>query len=812
MGIIALIAGHAKADQWRLHPTYSNYLQRIIDTPQYTYLLSGNQPYYSFATDLSYISNSLFRYDKGERETKWLNIGDMLSSPVVVTAEYNFEKNYLMVGYSDGNIDLIYDNGKVVNIPGLKLAEGYTKKINSITFAPYANQAYVATDFGYLGIDDEKGEIFTTRVLDRQVQAAVAFDSKVFVGTSDGLYHTSPRPGSDLVKIEGTDNVSMLTQLRHRLYMRGGEGEDGYISFITAGDSTMKVEPFFLTYVMGTERVKDGLLVDTPRDVYMLDWNSLSTHYRKPDMAFWKITSGCNGQYFWVNFGLNGVLEFEAQPDNNVWPHTGTVISANAANCYNSGSMAYSDRYGMLVRNHGIDYNFTSIEPPVPDYISGLNGTDWTPYSIAAVSPGLKELTLGNPNGLAIDPNDPDVAYCGSVMSGILKLNLANPPASLRFSRYNDAEADSLRFVGIVEPNSKTSRYTSFGAPAFDSYGNLWVLYNNLDKDKMELWHWTPEARLATVSKETYRPMKRWELDNTASSHVSIVLPLKASANRNIIALAIHNNNVLRVIDHQGTLDNRSDDRAYTFTSIIYDQDGKQLEHNRFRTMVEDPATGNVWVGYDRGVFWFNPREVAASGDTRVNRVKVPRNDGTNYADYLLGDVEMNHIAIDGYGRKWFATNGGGITCTSASGTEIIKTYTTENSMLPDNIVYFMAYNPSNNSMMVSTASGLAELYLSAASVEGVEDGKAVAYPNPVRPDFYGYVTIEGLEDGAVVKITDSAGNLIKELDRAVQGSTHWDVTNHNMKRVRSGVYYVLASGGPDNSGYAAVAKILVVN
>ena len=171
----------------------------------------------------------------------------------------------------------------------------------------------------------------------------------------------------------------------------------------------------------------------------------------------------------------------------------------------------------------------------------------------------------------------------------------------------------------------------------------------------------------------------------------------------------------------------------------------------------------------------------------------------------------MNCIITDKAGRKWFATNGG-IVITSSTGTEVIRSYTSENSELPDNTVYEICYNPENNSMMVSTDKGLAELFLSDSSVNADSDNKAVAYPNPVRPDYFGYVTVTGLSDNALVKVVDAGGNLIKELGFAAGGEARWDVTNLNSKRVPGGVYYILASGGPDSDSFSAVTKVLVVN
>lgn len=86
------------------------------------------------------------------------------------------------------------------------------------------------------------------------------------------------------------------------------------------------------------------------------------------------------------------------------------------------------------------------------------------------------------------------------------------------------------------------------------------------------------------------------------------------------------------------------------------------------------------------------------------------------------------------------------------------------------------------------------------------------AYPNPVRPDYFGYVTIDGLGEDALVKICDAAGNLVKELGPAQGGEVKWDITNHSNVRVKTGVYFVLASSGAGDTNLANVTKVMVVN
>lgn len=814
LGILAVCSFSASADSWRLHPTYGYFLKRIIDTPKYTYLLCGNQPYISFAADYASVTNSLFKYDKGEKETEWLNISTKLSAPVIVASEYNFEKGYLMVCYDNGDIDLLYDNGNVVNVPGLKVADAsYSKIINSVTMVPGSDEVYLSTDFGYLTVNDKKGEVGTSRILDRAVTAAVKFDNQIFFGTADGLYYGTER-ASDFEKVPEVSDVHRLWISGDRLYVWYGSGWDQKVDFLMKGHIARGPINLVGTFIMGIEPHKDGFLIDGDNGIWICDSKGEMQSYHKPNSLLGHAVNGLDLNRLFIDDRLAGVKGGIINKNSGEWTLNGEVILPNAANSYKSPNMAYSDTYGMLVRNHGIDYNFTSIVSNPPDLISGLKNGIWTPYSVySRAKDKFDVFKMYNPTGLAIDPMDKDMVYCGSILNGILRLNLADPAKSLRLGLKTDAAAGKNGFIGVTDPpsTSSISDYTPFSAPAFDASGYMWVAFNNLNEKLMELWYWSPEDRKATTSASNYRPMKKLDLKGMRGANTINVLPLKYSSNRNIIAIS-GGVKSFALIDHKGTIDNTADDKIYLFSENISDRDGNKVELGYYKALYEDPSTGNLWVGTDEGVFYFNPRQVIDSNEVKVTRVKVARDDGTSLADYLLDGANINMITADGQGRKWFATKGGGITCTSASGAEVLKVYTSDDTLLPSDYVYGLAYNPANNSMMISTDSGLAELFLSGTSADA-EGEDAVVYPNPVRPDYYGYVTIEGLEDGALVKITDSGGNLIKELGFADGGTIQWDVTNLNNKRVRSGVYYVLASGGLDSSGgFSAAAKILVVN
>lgn len=84
------------------------------------------------------------------------------------------------------------------------------------------------------------------------------------------------------------------------------------------------------------------------------------------------------------------------------------------------------------------------------------------------------------------------------------------------------------------------------------------------------------------------------------------------------------------------------------------------------------------------------------------------------------------------------------------------------------------------------------------------------AYPNPVRPDYRGAITIVGLEDDADVKIVTSNGTLVNQ-GRASGGEYKWyGIDQNSGKRVASGVYMVEIATATGEKG--VVCKIAIVN
>ena len=189
--------------------------------------------------------------------------------------------------------------------------------------------------------------------------------------------------------------------------------------------------------------------------------------------------------------------------------------------------------------------------------------------------------------------------------------------------------------------------------------------------------------------------------------------------------------------------------------------------------------------------------------------MKVPRNDGTNLADYLLAGAVVMDIAIDGGNRKWIATQGSGLYLIDSDNMTELAHFTTENSyILSDNIIS-LAIDNKNGELYIGTDLGLCSYTTDASTaVETMEKDQVYAYPNPVVSGYDGLITIVGLSLNADVKILTTSGQLVAQ-GRSNGGTFTWDGRDRQGKRVASGVYMVATATSEGIKG--TVCKIAII-
>ncbi|WP_455095612.1 type IX secretion system anionic LPS delivery protein PorZ [Prevotella koreensis] len=237
-------------------------------------------------------------------------------------------------------------------------------------------------------------------------------------------------------------------------------------------------------------------------------------------------------------------------------------------------------------------------------------------------------------------------------------------------------------------------------------------------------------------------------------------------------------------------------------------QDGTKYNVNAIESIMES-RDGNIWIGSSGGPAYLPKDLIGKQGQVLV-QMKVPRNDGSNLADYLLNGVNINCMAEDPAGRKWFGTFSDGVYLIDSDNITELKHFTAENSSLLDNAIESIAINNRTGEVFFGTPKGLCS-YMSNASQSNdeMDEDKVYAYPNPVKPDYNGLISVVGLTFNADVKITTSNGVLVNQ-GRSNGGMYTWDGRDLNGKRVASGIYMVQTATASGEVG--TVCKIAIVN
>lgn len=385
-----------------------------------------------------------------------------------------------------------------------------------------------------------------------------------------------------------------------------------------------------------------------------------------------------------------------------------------------------------------------------------------------------------------IDPKDDNHMYVGC-QSGLYEFE------NLQFTKlWNDTNSP-LKVAATVPDGNKD--YTITTATKFDNYGKLWV-FNSI----------SPSTSILDLTNgNEWTPHHKQELmvDNIspARSFEQMSGPIFDSRKLMWFTNAFYRDPSLICY-------NTSSDEIKVFKDII-NEDGITFSTYDVSCVAED-MNHNIWIGTDRGPLMLPEDQITADSPV-FTQVKVPRNDGTDYADYLLSGVDINCLVIDKANRKWFGTSGNGIYVIDSDNITQLQHFTKDNSGLISDHINSMALNEATGEMFIATDEGLCSYtsYIPSSQDEGMTKDNVYAYPNPVRPDYNGVITITGLTNDADVKITTSNGVLVNQ-GRATNGQYLWYGLDSNGKRVASGIYMVMIATAEGDKG--VVCKIAIIN
>jgi hypothetical protein len=245
-------------------------------------------------------------------------------------------------------------------------------------------------------------------------------------------------------------------------------------------------------------------------------------------------------------------------------------------------------------------------------------------------------------------------------------------------------------------------------------------------------------------------------------------------------------NEGLLVLNNNATLDVFSDDN---FKLLTDDEGNGKLPSNDVLCMEED-LDGEVWVGTASGLsIFYNPASIFEEGNFDSEQILIQQEGNTQI---LLETEAINCIEIDGSNRKWIGTKSSGAYLLSDDGLREVYHFTEENSPLPSNTVYDIGINHSNGEVFFATENGVVGFFSTATNFDN-EMSNVRVFPNPVRPDYDGNITIDGLAYNTSVKITDIQGNILFETE-SEGGRAVWNGLLSDGSRPATGVYLVYVS------------------
>ena len=455
--------------------------------------------------------------------------------------------------------------------------------------------------------------------------------------------------------------------------------------------------------------------------------------------------------------------------------------TVNGTQVHQAAQMQFVDGRLYAAQSTFNDYVNYQWGTPVISILDTESDT-WTNITANRLNAQLQKLDryaqLQKVTGLAVDSDIPGHLYVSQLEGGIVEL-YGDSVIGYRNALLNPDGMTSL----LKDNDQQKSIYTRVGAVMRDDDGYVW--FTNGDKESATtLRCLTPSGKIVKMSTPgftgycsgQYSTIGRLRQSTVDSNHLKWLV---RTFHINSAAVCIY-------YDH-GTPETTGDDQCTMFSTLT-DQDGNAYTPSYFHDIMED-RNGAMWLLTSIGPFVIDNQYTGYNNPGSVRRIKIPRNDGTNLADYLLAEVSCRCMVVDAANRKWIGTDDAGLYLLSADGLTQLEHFTTDNSPLFSDRIAGLTMDEETGTLYIGTDGGICAYETDVLPDVADNDGVR-CYPNPVRADFTGDLTIEGFQMGSTVTVSDVRHHVVFRThnDGAI---IHWNLEGNDGKRIRPGVYYI---------------------
>lgn len=753
-----LVQAYPQNNRWTIYAAYHD-ASKCVSVGSKIYVLSDG---------------GLYSYDYEDMDVVTYDKSGVLSDNGIFDISYCSEEKTLVIVYNNGNIDLLYDDGSVYNMTDFKNKTAGDKTINDI----YVNgkNMYMSTNYGLLIVDIAERIFSKTYTLDYGINSVAVDGNFIYAATDNGVYK-----GNTADNLQDKSKWSVITKNAIDEFI---DFNGKLYSLTSSGVFSIDKSTFAMTNISKFSAkywsiCNDMLLLSDASSLYSVGTDGKMTLLDGKGIR----TADYAGNTYWCACGTDG-LKGMSLKDGKFTENVSSVIPDSPMRNY-SYFLRMTPENRLLVAGGSFNYNGQSF----PGTLMKYENQSWTCFDEETPIATVGKSLYVNVTDIAQDPNDSEHHFAGSASDGIFEFK--------DYKMVNHYDYRNSPLQSILPSSSRPNAYVWITGLEYDKDGNLWMLNNQTDTIVRILKNDGKWAALYYSEIKDIPTLDQVLFDNRGWAWINC----RRTTNNPVNYAGVF------CVDTKGTLENTADD-SRKFITRFSNQDGVAYSPDLFNCIAED-FDGNIWFGTDKGPFvTYSPEDVFDNG-FYFTQVKIPRNDGTNLADYLLSDVNITCITIDGGNRKWMGTSGNGVYLLSSDGIEMIEHFTTENSPLISDNIESIAIDGSTGEVFFGTDAGLVSYLGTATDPAGsLSDDNIKVYPNPVRPEYTGRISITGLMRDTDVKIVSASGYLVNS-GTSVGGEYTWDGKNKGGKRVASGVYYVLAADAEGNSG--AVAKILVI-
>lgn len=807
--ISAISSASAKTDGiWINHASFDGQTVCILPSSDRCHFLLQSAYYRTdMPSDLHRPSARLYVCDLSEKERKIVPLPQNPGEPQqsVSLAKVSPYDGTLVAVYSDGDISLHPKSGEptFIHSPFSKSVTPGSLKAISLNCPPDSEEVWLTTERGVTAIDTRRGCVTLTIPLPQKTSGALRCGNHILLACGDRLLAATDTGELSQTDFKDVATDRDLTGLEMILPIKGDlaltverlQGSRFRISLLIPDATAPFSSTSRLVTITETDLDTQGVrtlthqleanLIPTP-DGYLLRNGSSQTHigYTLPadppslsDADIRSALLNTNKQTYpsWESAGRKGFILSEDEAGSD-------TIRPGIPSAFICSTIAYAPSHGLVAANHGSSLDFTYASASLPPLFSILSSGQWSlpspPYNIPesfGTNADTYPVTL--PNGMAVDPANPDILWCGSITCGLARFDLSSPQSpNLHLSNGADPWRKKEGFVEIAPVQKNWNRLVKFSEPAFDVDGNLWTAWHNHDACLAG----DPHAELWMLPKEVQEEAGLTPPPQSlAEGWIKIPLPTgdeEPTNNESLLALAAPRNRglliyttnaftpAIHVYDHNDTPADTADDRTASLTGPV-DSLQRRIGCNHVRRIREERSSGLVWVATEAGLFRFDPHKVL-NGSRQV----VPMGSVGN-GDVSLRGIAVSDMAFD-YDRNvtWVASLGAGLWRLDTATGLVTDIFSTENSPIPSDNLYSVGYNPEEGNILVSTDEGLAEFIPRDTQGFPLRSPMSVS-PAVITPEYKGPVTIHSAGVNAEILVKDRDGNTLSVLQSDQNGT-----------------------------------------